>query len=117
MTTLLEINGIECHAYHGCLPEETITGGRFSVDVIIESDLRKAMESDDLNDTADYGKIHDIVRSEMAIASKLIEHVGGRILSRLHVEFTAKNITVRIRKYNPPVNGQINYAMFEVSGS
>ncbi len=116
MITTLHISNIECYSYHGCLKEESIIGGRFSVDVIILDDFSKAVLSDDLNDTADYVLIHQIVRDEMDIASQLIEHVSGRILKRLSDVYSkARNITVIIKKYNPPVNGQIGAAIFQVS--
>lgn len=116
MITTLHISNIECHSYHGCLKEESVIGGRFTVDVILSNDFSKAVHSDDLRDTADYVLIHQVVREEMDIASRLIEHVSGRILKRLSGIYSeAKNITVIIKKYNPPVNGQIGAAIFQVS--
>jgi dihydroneopterin aldolase len=44
----------------------------------------------------------------MSITSKLIEHVAGRILQKIKENVTlAQTITVKVTKYNPPVNGQI----------
>ena len=113
---VLTIEGIECWSYHGCLPEETKIGGRFMVDVILEIDLHKAMETDDLKQTADYKIIHDLVRAEMAIPSQLIEAVAGRILKKTKTTFPlAVRTTVRVIKFNPPVNGSINKAIIEIS--
>lgn len=87
------------------------------VDLELEMDFSKAVESDELSDTADYVVLHDLVRREMAIRSKLIEHVAGRILSSLKLEYpTVKNCKVRITKFNPPVNGQLGKAVFELEG-
>jgi 7,8-dihydroneopterin aldolase/epimerase/oxygenase len=116
MTTVLSIENIECYAYHGCLPEETKIGGRFSVDVLIDSDFTKAMDNDDLSATADYVLIHQIVREEMAIPSKLIEHAAGRLLKRFSGIYSqAANIVVTVKKFNPPVNGFIGTASFRVA--
>jgi 7,8-dihydroneopterin aldolase/epimerase/oxygenase len=116
MTTVLTIENIECYAYHGCLPEETKIGGRFSVDVIIDSDFTKAMDSDNLSFTADYVLIHQAVREEMAVPSKLIEHAAGRLMKRLASLYPqAANIIITVKKFNPPVNGFIGAASFRVA--
>lgn len=113
----LHIRNIEAHAFHGCLPEETKIGCRFSVDVSFEADFNAAMESDNLDNAVDYVLVHAIVREEMAIPSALIEHLAARILKRLKSEF--KNVvtcTVAVTKFNPPVNGQLGEAVFIVKG-
>ena len=108
----LRIEGIECWSYHGCLAEETKIGGRFAVDVLLELDLQKAIESDNLAHTADYKVIHDLVHEEMAVPAKLIESVAGRILNKLSTIFpVAVNISVSVIKFNPPVNGRIDKAI------
>jgi 7,8-dihydroneopterin aldolase/epimerase/oxygenase len=111
----LHIRNIEVYAFHGCLPEETKVGSRFSVDVSFEADFKAAMEQDDLSKTVDYVLVHNIIRTEMAIPSALIEHVAARILKKLKAEF--KNVvhcTVSVTKFNPPVNGRLGEAVFVV---
>ena len=39
----ITIEGMEFHAYHGCLPEEAITGNTFIVDVYLETDTCHAI--------------------------------------------------------------------------
>ena len=112
----IKIEGIECYAYHGCLEEEAKIGGPFSVDVILNLDLTKAIATDDLSQTADYVIIHNIVREQMNIRSKLIEHVAGRILQQLKSQNSNATIEVTVTKFNPPVNGQIKNASVIVCG-
>lgn len=112
----LEISGIECYAYHGCLEAEGKVGQKFSVDVEMEMDLSKAIESDELKFTADYVMIHNVVREEMAIRSNLIEHVAGRILKRMKMLVPDAKIVVKMHKFNPPVNGFISKATVSVRG-
>lgn len=108
----LHIHNIECHAYHGCIEEEGHIGSRFSVDLDLTLDFSKAVETDDLLFTADYVVLHNMVREEMAIRSKLIEHVAGRILNRLQQIYpTCSQIRVAVTKFNPPVNGQLGKAV------
>ena len=105
---LVEVSGIECYSYHGCMNEESVLGGKYIVDVSIETDFTRAAETDELIDTIDYVKIKDIVIEEMNIRSKLIEHVGQRITNRFKAEFTGlKESTVKIRKLNPPIKGTV----------
>ncbi len=107
----IQIEGIECYAYHGCLTEETKIGGRFLVDITLCLDLTKAIATDDLSQTADYVLIHQIVREQMNITSKLIEHVAGRILVKIKAAYPqCSQVVVKVTKFNPPVNGQIKRA-------
>ncbi len=104
----VEVSGIECYAYHGCMNEESVLGGKYIVDVSIETDFSKAAKTDELIDTIDYVRIKEIVGEEMDIRSKLIEHVGQRIIDRFKAEFKGLiESTVKIRKLNPPIKGTV----------
>ncbi len=108
MKTTITIEGIECYSYHGCLEAEAKIGGRFQVDVFIEKDVSKSISTDELCDTVDYVTVNEIVKKEMGIRSKLIEHVGGRILASLANAFPGrKSIKLKIIKFNPPVHGSV----------
>jgi 7,8-dihydroneopterin aldolase/epimerase/oxygenase len=108
----LILEDIHCYSYHGCLKEEERIGSSFTVSLELEMNLSIASETDKLKDTADYVLIHRIVREEMAIHSKLIEHVAGRILKRLRKELPfVHRFIVKVKKLNPPVNGQLGSAM------
>jgi len=113
MISHLRISGIECYSYHGCLPEETKIGGRFRVDVSFEMDFGKAITDDALAKTIDYVQVNKIVRAQMAIPSKLIEHVCGRIAEALIGLIIGKGtVNVSVTKYNPPVNSRFDEATF-----
>lgn len=116
MRTIITVEGIKCYAYHGCVDQEGLIGSDYVVDVHISMDLSKSMESDELIHTADYVMVTEVVRSQMAIRSKLIEHVGGRILKVLAKKISGKkSIELKIKKINPPVNSQLSAAVFTVS--
>ncbi|SDN04552.1 dihydroneopterin aldolase [Kriegella aquimaris] len=104
----IKIKNIRVFAHHGCLKEETAIGSEYSVDVGIRSNLSKASFSDKLADTVDYVHINRIVKEEMKLPSKLLEHVARRILERMLSELT--NIIeaeVSVSKLNPPINGDV----------
>jgi dihydroneopterin aldolase len=103
------IEGIKLYAYHGCMKEESLIGGNYIVDVTIDADLSKPEISDKLNDTIDYVTVYEIVKKEMAIRSKLIEHVAKRIADTLKSEFPKSgSIAVKVTKLNPPIPGEVD---------
>lgn len=111
MNSIISIEGIECYAYHGCLEEEAVIGCNYEVDVYIETDLSKSFSSDDLKDTVDYGMVYGVVKKEMDVRSKLIEHVANRIAEKLAIQIKVfEKISVRVTKFNPPVNGNVEKA-------
>ncbi len=102
------VQGIKLHAYHGCMHEESIIGGKYVIDVCIDANLDKPSTSDKLDETIDYVAVFEIVKKEMAIRSKLIEHVAKRILSTLENSFpTSVKIEVKVSKLNPPIPGNV----------
>ena len=108
MKNTVNVEGIEVFAYHGCMPEEAILGGKFVVDVSIDTDFRKSGASDEIIDTIDYVEVRKIVVEEMNIRSKLIEHVGYRIVNRLKSTFPAAEKTrVTVRKLAAPIQGLV----------
>jgi dihydroneopterin aldolase len=105
----IEVNGIKLYAFHGCLEEEARIGGHYVVDVTITTDFSEAANTDDLSKTVDYVAVNAIVKEEMAIRSKLIEHVGQRIFSRIKNEMKGvSSLSVKITKLTPPINGDVD---------
>ncbi|MGB1518071.1 MAG: dihydroneopterin aldolase [Crocinitomicaceae bacterium] len=104
----IEVNGIKLYAYHGCLKEEGVIGGHYVVDVTIDTDFSVAAETDDLSNTVDYVDVNRIVTEEMAIRSKLIECVGWRIVEKIKALDNVANVTVKVTKLSPPINGDVN---------
>ena len=107
--SVINVKGIKLYAYHGCLDEEAIIGGNYVVDVKIETDFSQAMKTDDLTKTVDYVTVYDIVKEQMAIRSRLIEHVASRIADELiHLIPAIQEVRVTVCKLNPPMNGDVS---------
>lgn len=99
---------MEFYAYHGVWDEEQKIGNRYEVDLHIEMDLETSGRTDDLKDTVDYGIAYRIVGEEMKTSSRLLEHVGQRILTRLRAQFPqAGRMEIHVSKFNPPVGGVV----------
>jgi len=102
----IELTGMEFHAFHGCLEQERKEGNTFVVDFRGKRDGKKAAKTDDLKNTADYSKIYEIVASEMAKPSNLLENVAARIVDAImEADFGFWFAQVRVSKKNPPVGG------------
>lgn len=109
MKHTIEVNGIKLYAHHGCLEEEGKIGGYYEVDVHMRTNFTEAALHDELSLTIDYVEVNAIVKEEMAIRSKLIEHVGQRIVSRIHQEIKGvEGLRLKVTKICPPINGDVN---------
>lgn len=105
---IIKINKIKVHAYHGCMIEEAKIGTKFEINVVIDTDFSEAANNDDLTKTVDYVTVREIVEREMAIPSKLIEHVGQRIKDALHQEIPLiDTCEVEVVKFNAPMGGEV----------
>ena len=102
------VENIKVYAYHGCLPEETLIGSDYRVDVWAEGDLSVSAVSDQLADTIDYVTLCACVREEMATPSKLLEQVAQRILNRIFEANAQVNLAnIKVAKINPPIGGHV----------
>ena len=105
---IIKVENIRIYAYHGCLVEEGKIGSDYRVDVKVKVDLSKSAETDELSDTVDYVHLNKIVKEEMAVRSKLLEHVVDRILDRILDEIKmVKIVDVAVSKINPPIGGNV----------
>lgn len=105
---IIRLTNIRVFTNHGCLIEEAKIGSEYRVDLEIKADLRKSSETDELADTVDYVHLNKIVVEEMAIRSKLLEHVAKRIVVRVFDELPmVSRILLEVSKINPPIGGDV----------
>ncbi len=117
MQHTIEINGIKVYAFHGCLNEEAKIGGNYIVDVCIATDFSTAAKTDELSKTVDYVTINALVKEEMDVRSKLIEHVGQRIVDRIKREVAGvQKLRVKVIKVCPPINGDVDNVAIIIEG-
>jgi len=104
----IRLKNIKIYAFHGCMEEEGKIGSDYLVNLSVKSDLNKAAISDRLSDTVDYVLLQKIVKKEMAVRSKLLEHVGVRIIDSIFKTVSlAKSVKVTVSKLNPPIGGDV----------
>ncbi|PRX56900.1 dihydroneopterin aldolase [Flagellimonas meridianipacifica] len=104
----ISLNNIRVHANHGCLREEGLIGSDYRVDMVVWANLKKPSLSDRLSETVDYVHLNNIVKEEMSIRSKLLEHVAQRISSRILDELLlVDKVEISVSKINPPIGGDV----------
>tara|TARA_B100000427_G_scaffold240743_1_gene203695 strand:+ start:298 stop:654 length:357 start_codon:yes stop_codon:yes gene_type:complete len=109
------VDELEIYAYHGCFAEEREIGSDYKLTIWVEGDFSSAEKSDNLKETVDYVEISDIAKNEMAISSKLIEHVADRILTKIFNKCPrALKAGLTIKKINPPMNVFANSVQYQL---
>lgn len=105
------VRHLRLYAYHGVLPQEQRVGGEYDVDLRVHYTITRAMESDDVADTINYAELCQIVKREMAVPSKLLEHVAGRIGRAVFEAFPeATALELSLTKINPPMGADCDGA-------
>jgi len=114
--TRITLENMEFHAYHGCLEHEQQLGNTFIVTLSMEFDTSLAGATDELVHTLNYQLVYDVVKAQMKIPSKLIEHVGQRIVDTLFAAFPQIQVlAVKLSKMNPPLGGKVDSVTIELS--
>ena len=117
IVSIIKLKNIRIFANHGCLTEEEKIGSDYLVNIKVSADLSKAANTDSLSDTVDYVHLNKIVKREMAIRSKLLEHVGQRIIDAVFDEIDlVKEVQVTVAKVNPPIGGDVAEVSVTMSG-
>ena len=82
-------------------------GAYFILNLSVQTDFSRALATDELDGTISYVDLFELVKGEMAIPSRLLEHVAGRICRVLFDSFpTAESIHLEILKENPPMGAE-----------
>ncbi len=100
----IELRGLTALGVCGALPEEQDRAQPLEVDLDIEADLTTAGESDDLDETVDYGAVCELV--ERVITTErfgLLERLAARIAELILSDDRVLGVTVTVRKLRPPV--------------
>ena len=98
---------MEFFGHHGDLAAERELGSRIYVDVEIALDLGVAGHSDRLDETLDYVRCFELVRTIVEEGQhRLLEAVAERVADALVAQPRARTVRVRVAK-QPPIPGGI----------
>ncbi len=99
---LIEIEGMDFFAYHGCFKEERVIGTRFTVDAWLTTDTSDAETTDELKRTVNYQAVYSVIRLEMEQHSHLLEHVARRMIDAIYRDFKmVTHVKIKVSKLNP----------------
>lgn len=108
-TDRIELRGLRVVGICGALAEEQTRPQPLEVDVDVMADLRLAGQSDELDDTIDYGALCDSV--ERIITEErftLLERLAERLAEMLLFDDRVLSVTIAVRKLRPPVPQQLD---------
>lgn len=113
------LKDIKLYGYHGVMEKEREVGQYFYIDIEMTLDLKPAGITDDLGNTVDYSKVYDIIKD---INGKnkfhLIESFAHKISEELLSTYDKiKDIVVRIRKPDAPIDGDFGWVGVEIKRS
>lgn len=103
----IELRDMHIYAYHGVFSQESSVGNEFIVNLSVSINADPDLEfNDNLDATISYADLYDIVSSEMAKQSKLLETVALRIASKIKLRWNiVKKGRISIEKTSPPIPG------------
>ena len=109
------LSGIRCRLRVGVTPPERRVPQDCLVDVELECDLSRPMQTDDLHDSLDYARVFEIV---LGLARErefaLLEGFAGALESEIRRALTFDGLTIRVRKTKPPLEGTLDFAGIEI---
>ena len=103
------LKNIRIYAFHGCMEEEEKIGSDYNLNLEVDAPMGVASRTDELEDAVDYVSLNAIVKEEMAVRSKLLEHVAQRIVDKIMGQFDeVESVEVSVAKQNPPIGGDMD---------
>lgn len=105
----INISGLRVWAYHGVLEQERLTGNMFELNIALQADLSRAMESDCVDDTVNYAAIVAVAQEVMETPSSLLENVVWRLRNRIVHTFPAiTGGSIKLTKLSPPIAASLD---------
>lgn len=105
----IELRGLRVLGLCGLLPEELSRVQPLEVDLDVMADLSRAGQTDDVEDTIDYGALcamaERIIRAERF---DLLEALARRLAEAVMGDERVEAVTVAVRKLRPPVPHQLD---------
>lgn len=109
------IERLRLYAFHGVMPQERRVGGWFLISLRVHYNISAAMQSDSVDDTLNYAELCQVVKWEMAVPSRLLEHAAGRVAEAVFAAFpAATSLDLKLTKENPPMGADCEGAGVEL---
>lgn len=111
------IHDMEFYGYHGVLPEENKLGQRFRVSIMLGLDLKRAGETDRLEETVSYADVYACVKKIVeGQPFKLLEAVAEKLAASILALYEkVAEVTVKVTKPDPPIPGHYKSVAVEIT--
>ena len=112
----IQLRGLRVVCVVGVLPEERERAQPLELDIDIYADLSAAGNSDDLQDTVDYGSVAQTIE-EICLGAKvqLLERLAQLVAERLLGLDGVSTVEVTVKKIRPPVPSDLNFSAVRVT--
>ncbi len=102
--SIICLHEVKFYAHHGVSEQEQLVGNHFKINLELTIDISAALDSDNVSDTVSYADVYEVLKEQMSIPSKLLEHVSGRIQKALYTAFPkVQGIMLELIKCTPPM--------------
>lgn len=117
MNLTVSVDRLRLFARHGVSDQERRVGNLFEVSIAVECPSAiDGAASDDLSQTISYADLVEIIRSEMSLSSRLIEHVAWRIVRSVSAKLPAvTGGSVTVSKLTPPCGAEMAAASVTIA--
>lgn len=110
------LNQLAFYGYHGLFEAEQQLGQRFIVDLELETDLRRAGNSDQMEDSIDYGRVFQLTQAvvegrKFALIEAVAEAVAQELLKNFNQLLACR---VKVIKPDPPIPGHYQSVAVEI---
>ena len=117
MLYIIELQGMEFRAYHGCYDLEQKVGNRFRVNLKITTELGSVADEDDVTQAVNYFEVYQKVQEVMTIKQRTIEAVAMNIIRAVREMYPQiVEVECRVAKLAPPLGGKVAEASVTLKG-
>ena len=100
----ITLTGVTAVGYHGVFDFERRDGQPFVVDAVLHTDFTKAAETDDLQYTAHYGEVAELITKHIeGEPLNLIEGLAVRISEAILANYSVTAVDVTVHKPKAPI--------------
>ncbi|MET3903877.1 dihydroneopterin aldolase [Paenarthrobacter sp. 4246] len=100
----ITLTGVTAVGYHGVFDFERRDGQPFVVDAVLHTDFTKAAETDDLQYTAHYGEVAELITRHIeGEPLNLIEGLAVRIAEGILANYSVAAVDVTVHKPKAPI--------------
>ncbi|HEX4408554.1 MAG TPA: dihydroneopterin aldolase [Xanthobacteraceae bacterium] len=105
MSDTIFVTGLALHAYHGVMQHEAKVGQSFTLDLVLDIDLKAASRSDKLKDTISYDTVVKAASEAFcARRYRLVEAAAGAVAETLLAGFPPlRSVRVTVHKPHAPI--------------